>query len=208
MDSKIKQIQEKIDELEQALQHEQERLAEKYGFSIRQKRIEFLQKFRERNRTFRIPTWKYAIPVNIRHVLSIPFIYVMIVPTIILDLFLTMFNWIALPLYHIPVVKRGDYIVYDRQFLDYLNHIQKINCLYCTYVNGVFAYAVEIGGRTERYWCPIKAAHKRPAGNKWYADYADYGNPEQWLEKFNNLDAFEKLEEKQKQAADGRSHQV
>ncbi|MEQ8200586.1 MAG: hypothetical protein ABRQ24_04070 [Syntrophomonadaceae bacterium] len=195
MDSKIRQIQQKIDELEAALQHEYEFLAEKYGFSIHQKRIEFLHTFRERNKTFRIPAWKYAIPVNIRHVLSIPFIYMMVVPTIILDLFLTMYNWTALPLYRIPVVKRRDYIVYDRQFLDYLNWIQKINCVYCTYVNGVFAYAVELGGRTERYWCPIKAAKKRPARNNWYSDYADYGSPEQWLEKFNQLDSFEKLKE-------------
>ncbi len=175
------------------MHHEYEILANKYGFSIKQKRIEFQQKFRDRNRTFRIPAWKYAIPVNIRHVLSIPFIYAMIVPTIILDLFLTVYNWTALPLYRIPPVKRREYIVYDRQFLDYLNWIQKLNCIYCTYVNGVFAYAVEIGGRTERYWCPIKAAHKPKPRNSWYCDYADYGDPEQWLEKFNKLDSFEKL---------------
>ncbi len=195
MDSRIKQIQQKIDELELALHEEYEYLAEKYGFSIEQKRIEFLQRFRERNRTFRIPVWKYAIPVNLRHFLSIPFIYAMIVPTVILDLFLTLYNWTALPLYRIPVVRRGEYIVFDRQFLDYLNVIQKVNCIYCTYVNGVFAYAVELGGRTERYWCPIKAAHKRPPRNNWYCDYADYGSPEQWLEKFNQQDAFEHLKQ-------------
>lgn len=117
----------------------------------------------------------------------------MIIPTVILDLFLTVYNWTALPLYHIPSVKRADFIVYDRQFLDYLNWIQKLNCLYCTYVNGLFAYAVEIGGRTERYWCPIKAAQKPRARNNWYNDYADYGNPEEWHEKFNKPKAFDEL---------------
>ncbi len=193
MDSNIKKIQQKIDELEIALHKEYELLAEKYGFSIEQKRVEFLQHFKDKNRTFRVPAWKYAIPANIRHVLSLPFIYMMIVPTVILDFFLTIYNWIALPLYRIPIVKRGDFIVYDRQFLDYLNWIQKINCIYCTYVNGVFAYAVEIGGRTERYWCPIKAAHKPKAYNNWYNDYADYGNPEEWHEKFNKSEAFDGL---------------
>jgi len=193
MDSKIKHIQAKIDELELALYEEYERLAFKYGFSIEQKRVEFRQKFRERNRTFRIPAWKYAFPVNIRHFLSIPFIYAMIVPTVILDIFLNLYNWTAMPLYRIPLVRRSDYIVFDRQFLDYLNWIQKLNCIYCSYVNGVFAFAVELGGRTERYWCPIKAAHKRPPRNNWYCDYADFGSPEQWLEKFNQQDAFENL---------------
>lgn len=195
MDSKIEHIQAKIDELELALYEEYERLAFKYGFSIEQKRVEFRQKFRERNRTFRIPAWKYAFPVNIRHFLSIPFIYAMIVPTVILDIFLNLYNWTAMPLYRIPLVRRSDYIVFDRQFLDYLNWIQKLNCIYCSYVNGVFAFAVELGGRTERYWCPIKAAHKRPPRNNWYCDYADYGSPEQWLEKFNQQDAFEDLKQ-------------
>lgn len=196
MDSKIKHIQAKIDELELALYEEYERLAFKYGFSIEQKRVEFRQKFRERNRTFRIPAWKYAFPVNIRHFLSIPFIYPMIVPTVILDIFLNLYNWTAMPLYRIPLVRRSDYIVFDRQFLDYLNWIQKLNCIYCSYVNGVFAFAVELGGRTERYWCPIKAAHKRPPRNNWYCDYADFGSPEQWLEKFNQQDAFENLKQR------------
>jgi len=196
MDSKIKHIQAKIDELELALYEEYERLAFKYGFSIEQKRVEFRQKFRERNRTFRIPAWKYAFPVNIRHFLSIPFIYAMIVPTVILDIFLNLYNWTAMPLYRIPLVRRSDYIVFDRQFLDYLNWIQKLNCIYCSYVNGVFAFAVELGGRTERYWCPIKAAHKRPPRNNWYCDYADFGSPEQWLEKFNQQDAFENLKQR------------
>jgi hypothetical protein len=184
-------LHQKMDELELALQKEYAELADKYGFSIEQKRVEFLEKIRDRNKTFRIPAWKYAIPVNIRHILALPFIYMMIVPAITLDFFLTIYNWTALPLCHIPVVKRKELIVYDRQFLDYLNWIQKIHCIYCTYVNGVFAYAVEIGGRTERYWCPIKAAHKPKVHNNWYNDYADYGNPEEWNEKFNKVEPFE-----------------
>jgi len=119
-----------------------------------------------------------------------PFIYVMIIPTVILDIFITIYQSVAFPLYHIPKVKRRDFIVYDRKFLDYLNIIQKVHCLYCTYVNGLFAYAVEIAGRTERYWCPIKAAHIPKFNHGWYNDFADYGNPEEWKEKFNDEKAF------------------
>lgn len=144
----------------------------------------FLDEFRKRNKSFRFPAWKYVIPTNIRHFLSIPFIYGMIFPTLFLDIFLTIFQWTAFSLYRIPKVKRSDYIIYDRRFLDYLNWIQKINCLYCSYVNGVFAYAVEVGARTERYWCPIKAANKPRFSHGWYKDFADYGNPEEWNQKF------------------------
>ncbi len=86
--------------------------------------------------------------------------------------------------------------MYDRQHLDYLNWIQKINCLYCTYANGLIAYAQEIAARTERYWCPIKAAKKPIFHHKWYNDFADYGNPKEWKEKFNDEKAFNKLRKK------------
>ena len=190
MDSKIRKILEKMEELNVALRKEQTRLAKKYGFYIKQKKIVFLKKIKERNKGFKIPVWKYAIPKNIRHILSMPFIYSMIIPAVILDFFITIYQWGAFPLYKIPKVKRGDYIIYDRKFLDYLNWIQKIHCLYCSYVNGLFAYSVEIAGRTERYWCPIKAASKTKIHHSWYKDFADYGSPEEWSQKFNDHEAF------------------
>lgn len=197
MGSRINRIIEKIDRLYGALQKEQARLAEKYGFGFNKKKIVFLEAFRKRNKTFRFPAWKYLLPQNVRHLLSMPFIYSMIIPALILDVFVTIYQTFAFALYGIPKVKRGEYIVYDRQFLDYLNWVQKINCVYCSYVNGLFAYSVEIAARTERYWCPIKAARKKSVPHhSWYPDYADYGNPEEWAKKYNDEHAFEQIEEK------------
>ena len=161
MESRIAELLRKIDELNDALKKEHARLAEKYGFSLRERRVIFLEQFRARNRTFRIPAWRYAIPRHIRHLLSLPFIYAMIIPAVLLDLFLAIYQLAAFPLYGIPRVDRREFIVYDRKYLDYLNVIQKGHCLYCSYVNGLFAYAVEVAARTERYWCPIKAARNQ-----------------------------------------------
>lgn len=188
MRSTIREILQKIESLNNDLREEYDRLAQKYGFSFAKKKVIFLDEFRRRNKSFKFPTWKYVIPTNLRHFLSIPFIYGMIFPTIFLDIFLTIFQWTVFSLYRIPRVKRSDFIIYDRRFLDYLNLIQKLNCLYCSYVNGVFAYSVEIWARTERYWCPIKAAHKPKFSHGWYHDFADYGNPEDWNKKFNDED--------------------
>lgn len=190
MDSKIRALIKKMEEINLALRVEYARLAKEYGYSIKKRRVIFLKKIRERNRRFRIPTWKYVIPRSIRHLFSLPFIYMMLIPAVILDIFISIYHAAAFPLYKIPKVKRSEYIVYDRRFLDYLNIVQKIHCLYCSYVNGLFSYAVEIAARTERYWCPIKAANKPLTHHTWYKDFADYGNPEEWKEKFNDHDAF------------------
>jgi len=191
MDERLKIILKKIEELNLALRQEQTRLAKKYGFSISNRHITFLRNIKEKNRHFRIPAWKYIIPTNIRHILSMPFIYMMIVPSVILDIFITIYQAAAFPLYRIPKVKRSDYIVYDRRFLDYLNIIQKIHCLYCSYINGLYQYSVEIAARTERYWCPIKSAAKDAPNHSWYKHYADYGDPEEWDKRFNDHKAFE-----------------
>ncbi len=197
MESEIKKIIEKIESLNESLKKEYARLSEQYGFSFAKRKVVFLENFKLRNRTFRIPAWRYAVPQNVRHFLSLPFIYVMIFPVLILDFFLTIYNLVALPLYRIPRVKRKDHIIFDRKFLDYLNIIQKVNCIYCSYVNGLFAYASEIAARTERYWCPIKAAQKPVQCHRWYKDFADYGNPEEWKEKFNDEKAFQNLVKKE-----------
>jgi len=188
MNSKIKEITQDIERLNKKLGEEYSNLGEKYGYSIAQKEVEFLKGIVNEHKGYKIPTWKYVIPTDLRHLLSMPFIYGMIIPGIILDLFLSIYHAVAFRLYRIPRVRRSDYIMYDRKFLSYLNIIQKINCLYCSYLNGLFGYAVEIAARTERYWCPVKAAEKPPYHHAHYKNFSDYGNPEGWNKKFNTYD--------------------
>ncbi|MCH9740876.1 MAG: hypothetical protein K0U38_08570 [Epsilonproteobacteria bacterium] len=68
-------------------------------------------------------------------------------------------------------MKRSDYVVLDRYNLFYLDKVEKINCLYCEYFNGVIGYVREIAARTEQFWCPIK--HSRY--NRFF-DFRDDGS--------------------------------
>ena len=63
----------------------------------------------------------------------------------------------------------------DRRKLAYLNSIEKFNCVYCEYVNGLIAYVQEIAGRTEQYWCPIKHAMRVKSMHSRYRHFLDYG---------------------------------
>ncbi len=182
------EIIKKIEELNEALRNEYLELEKRYGFSIEKKKVVFLEEMRKRNKEWRIPLWRYVIPKEIRHTLSLPFIYMMIIPIVILDIFISIYHFFAFPLYGIPKVKRSEYLIYDRRFLDYLNLLQKVHCLYCSYVNGLLGYALEIAARTERYWCPVKSASKPKFHHGWYEEFADYGNPEEWQEKFNKME--------------------
>lgn len=69
-------------------------------------------------------------------------------------------HFICFPVDGIPKVKRDQYVIFDRQSLRYLNVIEKLNCTYCSYFNGLIVYVQEIAARTEQYWCPIKHARR------------------------------------------------
>lgn len=111
-----------------------------------------------------------------RNVLSAPFIYAMIVPIVLIDLSFTLYQWICFPLYRIPRVRRARYLVIDRHRLPYLNAIEKLNCVYCGYANGVLAYAQEIAGCTEQYWCPIKHARRAAGAHRRYGRFLEWGD--------------------------------
>jgi len=88
----------------------------------------------------------------------------------------SLYQAICFPVYGITKVRRGDYLVFDRHNLHYLNAIEKLNCAYCSYANGVAAYVREVAARTEQYWCPIKHARRLSGHHPYYSHFVDYGD--------------------------------
>ena len=105
-----------------------------------------------------------------------PFIWACLLPVLVLDLFTSVYQRICFPVYGIPKVSRGEYIVIDRHRLGYLNLIEKVNCVYCGYANGVLAYVVEIAARTEQHWCPIKHALRMSSIHSRYQNFLEFGD--------------------------------
>lgn len=113
----------------------------------------------------------------LRFALSTPFIYAVLIPVVFLDIILELYHRVCFPLYGIEYVKRSDYIRFDRWKLPYIPLWDKLNCLYCEYVNGFLAFAVAVAGRTELYWCGIK--HKSGGGfhdQPHQKDFLPYGD--------------------------------
>jgi hypothetical protein len=85
-----------------------------------------------------------------------PFIWLPLPFFILLDMVISLYQFICFPVYGIEKVKRSAYIlILDRNKLQYLNNFQKISCMYCGYGNGLLLYIKEIAGLTEKYWCGI-----------------------------------------------------
>lgn len=118
------------------------------------------------------------------HLLSMPFIYGVFVPAVLFDLSIEIYHRVCFPMYGLPYIKRSKYIRVDRHRLSYLNPWEKLNCIYCGYMNGLFYYICAIGAATEEYWCGIK--HEKRAGafeSDYHKDFLPF-NDEQAFQTF------------------------
>ena len=85
-------------------------------------------------------------------------------------------------------VRRSDYLLFDRNYLAYLNVLEKLNCAYCSYASGAIAFVREVAARTEQHWCPIKHARRIIGAHEHYREFIEFGDAEAyrgWLAKFS-----------------------
>lgn len=116
-----------------------------------------------------------------RHILSVPFIWGQIFPVVLLHVALFIYQAVSFRLYGIERVQLRSYLNFDREKLSYLSFMDKLNCAYCSYANGVFSYVSEIGRRTEYYWCGIKHSNQPKNPAFFYQErFAAYGSKEEY----------------------------
>jgi hypothetical protein len=129
----------------------------------------------------------YLLAARPAMILTAPVIYALFIPGLLLDLFVAIYQTVCFPVYGIPRVRRRDYLAFDREHLAYLNIIEKLNCAYCAYANGVFAYVREVGSRTEQFWCPIKHARRVLGTHARYGSFVDYGDADAYRHDLERL---------------------
>lgn len=187
MNERIRQIIEQIRVLEDEIQIELNAQKSRFFYHIYGKRIEFERSIREKHRSLKLGIIRWFLTVRPQNYITAPIIYGMVVPMLMFDLCLAIYQISCFPIYRIPKVKRADYIAFDHQHLAYLNVVEKFNCLYCSYGNGLMAYATEIFARTEQYFCPIKHAQKLAAHHERYQYFLDYGEVEDLHKKLEEI---------------------
>lgn len=187
MHEEIHKLIAQIGELESQLRERLHQQQTRDPYHADGKRIRFTSTVRKQHRGMRIHLLRWLAQSEWRNVVSAPFIFALFIPFALLDLFLALYLATCFPLYRLKRPRRSDFIVIDHQHLDYLNSMQRLNCVYCSYVTGLIAYAREIASVTEQYWCPIKHAGKIIGTHARYAKYLDYGETENIVVKVRDL---------------------
>ena len=187
MNPQIDELVGKIRLLEAELDAEIAKRGAELRYGLERGRVAFEDELLRRHRELRQKLLPYVFGANPLVMLVSPVIYAGIVPFVLLDLFVSVYQAVCFPVYGIAKVKRADYLVFDRHHLAYLNALEKLNCAYCSYANGLIAYAREIVARTEQYWCPIKHARRVIGVHGRYAAFDDYGDGEGYRERLEQL---------------------
>lgn len=190
MNERIQQLLEQITALEDDLRVALNEQPANMLFQIKGKRIEFEKSIKETHRRLKTNFFRWLVTNRPQNLITGPIIYAMIIPLIITDLFVTLYQWTCFPIYGIKKVRRSDYIIYDRQQLQYLNFIEKFHCTYCAYGSGMVCYITEIIARTEQYFCPIKHARKILGAHARYSRFMEFGEAEDYPKK---LERYRKL---------------
>ena len=187
MNDDIRRLVQQLADLEEELRdklHEQET---RVLYELEGQRVRFKTSVREAHEKLQQSVLPWLRNASWRSYASAPVIYSLIIPFALLDLFVSTYQAICFPLYRIPKVKRSRYIVIDRHHLRYLNSVQRFNCVYCGYCNGLIAFVREVSSRTEQYWCPIKHARRVVGSHTRYANFLDYGDGEDFEARVEKL---------------------
>lgn len=187
MSSKVDALLDQIGRLERDLAAEFAKRQAELKYGLEKGRVIFEEEIRRRHKELKVDLLTYVLGARLSVVLTAPVIYGLIVPLVLLDITVTIYQAVCFPVYGIAKVRRRDYLIFDRHYLAYLNALEMLNCAYCSYANGLIGYAREIAARTEQYWCPIKHARRVISAHGHYAHFSDYGDGETYRAQLERL---------------------
>lgn len=187
MTHRIEEIASEIVRLQGELDREIEARRKILGVKLSAGLVGFEQGVVAQQRVLRLKVSHFLAHSSLATVVTAPVIYSLIVPLMLLDIWVGLYQAICFRVYGIPRVRRADYILFDRQHLAYLNWIEALNCMFCAYGNGVVAYVREVSSLTEQYWCPIKHALKVHDPHLRYYQFLEYGDADGYRARLDTL---------------------
>lgn len=187
MNHKIKEIVEEIEAMKLKLSQEIAEQENHIKYKIQDGYVSFEKEVLDKHKDNMKNLFAWFGEVPLLHYIAAPFIYAMVIPAMLFDVIIFFYQQVVFRIFKFEFIKRSDYIIFDHQYLGYLNPIEKLNCLYCSYVNGLMQYISAIAGRTEFYFCPIKHAKKIAYEQSHYDKYFAYGDEKDYQNKLDLL---------------------
>ena len=186
MDPISERLLTRIHDLEEELEAELARRRDAVRSALQRSALGVEHELADAHRKLRLSLYRFLRETSLTTSLTVPIIYALVVPIGFLHLAVMVYQWTCFPAYGIPRVPCRPYIALDRR-LPFLNAIEKLNCVYCGYANGVLALAREVASRTEQYWCPIKHERRIAGAHRRYFSFLDPSDAEGYRARLEEL---------------------
>jgi len=187
LESEIDDLVHRLVRLEDELERKLETQRSELQYRMEEKRAVFEESVLRQHRAIRTGVLTFLRGSPLAALVVAPAVYGLILPLLLLDLGVYVFQLVCFTAWGMERVRRADYVIVDRHRLAYLNGIEKLNCAYCGYANGVIAYAREVASRSEQYWCPIKHALRLRSPHQRYRHFVNYGDAQGFRDQLDAL---------------------
>lgn len=185
--NRLTELLERIGDMENELVQELSNRQEELLFTIEKRKILFSEEVQKQHEMLVTRFSDYVFDSGLLIILTVPIIWLALIPALFLDGVVSLYQLLCFPIYGIPRVKRRDHVVIDRHELHYLNWLEKINCAYCGYFNGLMGYVREVAARTEQYWCPVRHARPLKSVHSRYKTFFEYGDAKGYRQRLNEV---------------------
>ena len=124
----VERFVERLRDAEDDLKREVDEQQQRWQYRVHRGRVWCDKELRENHRRLRQNIPVYIVEGNLFSLLTAPIIYSLLCPFVVLDFWVTLYQWVCFPIYGIARVRRRRYFTIDRHKLAYLNGIEKANC--------------------------------------------------------------------------------
>lgn len=119
IDGKIEELMARVRELQAELEKDLEEKRGRFRYHLEDRRVRFEQDILALHKRLRTGSLRYVL-APLLFLLTVPIIYAAVLPLLLLDLTVTVYQAVCFPVYHIPKVERAPYFAFDRELLSYL----------------------------------------------------------------------------------------
>jgi hypothetical protein len=187
MENEIDDLVRRLVRLEDELERKLEAQRDQFRYRVEEGRAVFEESVDRQHKLLKTSLVTFLKRSPLASLVVAPAVYGLIIPIALLDLGVWIFQLVCFTAWGMERVKRSDHVIVDRHRLSYLNGIEKLNCWYCGYANGVIALAREVASRSEQYWCPIKHALRVRTRHPRYRNFVEYGDAEGFRAQLEKL---------------------
>ena len=130
MSTTIDEILEKIQSLEKDLERAFEVKRAQFHYHLERRAVRFEEEALVQQRALKqglLRFWRMSGGLNF---ITSPVIYALVVPLVLLDLSLTVYQFVCFPIYKIRKLQRGDVLVFDRNHMACPTPLEKLTCAF------------------------------------------------------------------------------